>query len=168
VVYASASAFGPPTIDPFANGSLYRSIDGGTSWSKINNGLPAGWIAFALIPDPSVPGRIYARGPEQLDPSASQLYRSDDRGDHWIPIGSGLPQGLYSLAVDPVHPSVVYAGPTVGGLYRSTDAGANFTLMPGLRRPSVGSIAIDPANPSKIYTGTSIDASDAIVMKITQ
>jgi hypothetical protein len=70
--------------------------------------------------------------------------------------------------VDPVHPSVVYAGPTVGGLYRSTDAGANFTLMPGLRRPSVGSIAIDPANPSKIYTGTSIDASDAIVMKITQ
>jgi hypothetical protein len=40
--------------------------------------------------------------------------------------------------------------------------------MPGLRRPSVGSIAIDPANPSKIYTGTSIDASDAIVMKITQ
>ena len=59
-------------------GGLYRSTDGGTTWTKLTgNGLPSGGtgrIAVAIAP--SDPKRIYAliESPEGL------LWRSDDGG----------------------------------------------------------------------------------------
>ena len=124
--------------------------------------LEAQDIVYALAASPG-----FARDGVCFAARASGLYRSDNGGNNWIKIGSGLPDGvIFALAVDPGNPSTVYAAPSAGGLYRSTDAGASFTLVPGLRIPIVNAIAIDPANGSQIYTGTQFNPGDAFVMKI--
>ena len=56
-----------------------------------------------------------------------------------------------ALAVDPINPSILYAG-TVGGIYKSTNAGATWALLPGaIRNASV--LAIDPSRSATVYAG---------------
>ena len=63
---------------------------------------PGRW-SFALAVDSQQPTTLYAviRG---------ALFTSTDAGDNWQPTTGGLPQGVSSLAVDPQHPGIVYAG----------------------------------------------------------
>jgi photosystem II stability/assembly factor-like uncharacterized protein len=169
VVYASIGSTLPPSmVGPAgSNGSpgLFRSGDAGLTWNPINNGLPSGWFANDLIVDRSVPGRVYAVGSF----ATTGLYRSDDGGNNWLSIGSGLPNSwINALALDPIHPSTLYAAPISGALYRSLDAGGSWTQMTGLRVPIVYAIAVDPSNSSRIYAGAQLNPGDAFVMKIVQ
>ena len=142
---------------------LFKSTDGGTTWTPINNGLPSGWFANNLIVDPSVPQRIYAVGSS----SNGGLYRSDDGGNHWSSIGSGLPNSpLNGLALDPTNSATLYAGPVAGGLYRSQDAGVSWSQLPGMSVPIVYAIAVAPTDSSHIYAGAQLNPADSFVMKI--
>ena len=61
---------------------------------------------------------------------------------------------LPSLAIDPLDPSIIYAG-TDGGVFESTNGGTTWNAMNrGLTNTHVTSLAIDPLNPDVIYTGT--------------
>jgi len=162
VVYASVGTDFPA---PNSTGSIYKSMDAGTTWQAINNGLPSAFYANILIADPAVPGRVYA----VKSFFTGGVYRSDNGGTNWNAIGSGLPDSVIKvLTIDPGNPSTLYAAPAGGGLYRSTDTGATWKLMPGLELPVVTSIAVDPSNPSVIYIGTQSDPENAFVMKISQ
>jgi hypothetical protein len=55
---------------------LYRSVNGGTSWDQITNGLPAGGVR-QVIADPGNPNRFYAAIAGQ------GVFRSDDGGVNW-------------------------------------------------------------------------------------
>ena len=80
-------------------------------------------------------------------PTAAQCQR-------WV---QATPDGgdIWSLAIDPVTPSTLYAG-TDGALYRSTDRGANWTAVnTGSVGEVVYSVVIDPATPSTVYAGIS-------------
>jgi photosystem II stability/assembly factor-like uncharacterized protein len=179
ILYASDVALGPPSpTSPFKM-SLDKSVDGGATWSAINNGLPSRWLATLLVPDRAVPGRVYATQsslnpipilpPADLLTNSYGIYRSDDGGNDWRLIGSGLPNSpITALEVDPSNSSIVYAAPLYGSLYRSTDAGENFKLIPGMQVPIVSSIAIDPFQPSNVYAGSVINPNDAFVMKVVQ
>ncbi|TLY33588.1 MAG: hypothetical protein E6K56_00680 [Ignavibacteria bacterium] len=63
---------------------LYKSVDGGSSWRQLTNGLPTGdqglgRIGFAIAP--ADPSRLYAT----VDaPKLGGVYRSDDAGEHWV------------------------------------------------------------------------------------
>ncbi|MDN3204962.1 WD40/YVTN/BNR-like repeat-containing protein [Algoriphagus sediminis] len=69
-------------ISGSSEGGVYKSTDGGDSWTKLENGLPTaltGKIDFAVSPaDPNV---VYAN----IEASEDQggLYRSGDRGESW-------------------------------------------------------------------------------------
>jgi photosystem II stability/assembly factor-like uncharacterized protein len=162
VLYGSF-AVSSRTLGP--TGSLSKSTDGGSTWTPINNGLPAEWLASALVADPGTPGRVYALG----NFFTNDIYRTDDGGSHWSVIGAGLPAfQITSLAIDPGNSAVVYASSSGGGLYRTTDAGANWSVVPALQIPIVNSIAIDPFDSSRIYTGAQVNPQDVFVMKIVQ
>jgi uncharacterized repeat protein (TIGR02543 family) len=61
---------------------------------------------------------------------------------------------VFSLAVDPVVPSTLYAG-TADGVFRSVNSGAVWTAANvGLADENVLALAIDPRTPTALYAGT--------------
>ena len=62
---------------------------------------------------------------------------------------------IYSLAIDPVTPTTLYAGVYGGGVFKTTDGGWNWNAVNnGLTSVIVQSLVIDPKTPSTIYAGT--------------
>jgi photosystem II stability/assembly factor-like uncharacterized protein len=139
-------------VDPFQPSTVYaalgngvaRSLDAGASWSPGN--LKA--TTFSLAADPSIPGMLYAG-------TTVGVFRSLDGGASWQPRNAGMPQyfSVKALAIDPVHPNVLYAGAAAGGILRSTDRGASWAFA-GLASRSVNALVIDPRAPAVVYAGT--------------
>ncbi|HZB87642.1 MAG TPA: hypothetical protein VE291_03195, partial [Terracidiphilus sp.] len=119
-----------------AEGGLYRSTDGGDTWTKLKgNGLPDEILQVQLTIAPSNPRRIYgAIAPVH---GAVGIYRSDDGGDHWIhtPENDTRPEeriggGDVPVPVaDPKDPDTVYIASIVS--WKSTDAGRTWTALRG-------------------------------------
>src|SRR5438034_770926 len=63
---------------------LYKSTDGGGSWTAANTGLPATYGALAI--DPQTPTTLYA------GTSSQGLFKSTDGGVSWAAANTGLPQ----------------------------------------------------------------------------
>ena len=107
---------------------VFKSQDGGRSWTSVNRGLSNLYI-YSLAIDPQHPATIYAgtyRG---------QVYKTVDGGYSWTWSGNGMQQDavVYSIAVDPYTPDNLYAAtrgdstdghaPWNGVVYRSWDGG---------------------------------------------
>jgi photosystem II stability/assembly factor-like uncharacterized protein len=142
-----AAALGDPYDASDARG-VYRSTDGGETWSKILYRSPrAGAIDLSMDPtDPSVlyatlwevyrkPWKLWSGGPD------SSLYKSTDGGESWVELtdNPGLPKGVkgkMTVAVSPANPRRVYANieAEAGGLYRSDDAGESWQYINGHRK----------------------------------
>ena len=112
---------------------LWRSTDGGDTWTDLRSRLPV--PASALLGKIGVsasaarPGRVWALIESDAEPG---LYRSDDFGDTWA-----LASDRQDLRYRPWYYMHVFADPqdedTVYvcnlGMWKSNDAGANFTRM---------------------------------------
>jgi photosystem II stability/assembly factor-like uncharacterized protein len=165
-IYAAVSA-----------GGVYRTDDGGTTWSPVNEGVRADYLAdrrpeaghcvHRIVLHPAQPDRLYQQ-------SHSGTYRSDDGGAAWIEITEGLPSDFgYAVATAPLDADTVYVIPqesshlrtTVGGalrVYRSRDAGTEWVpLTRGLPQENAyvtvlrEAIDTDDLDPTGIYFGTS-------------
>ncbi|MBE3145340.1 MAG: hypothetical protein IMZ61_15685 [Planctomycetes bacterium] len=88
------------------------------------------------------------------------ISRSDDGGHNWHPLAcDGLPVEIYplvqSLAVDPTHASLLYAGTRGFGVFKSTDGGD--TWLPanrGMLDYKIIVLAINPLQSQEIYAGS--------------
>jgi photosystem II stability/assembly factor-like uncharacterized protein len=119
------------------HGGVFRSDDGGSSWTSIDSALPADF-GFPVIAHPHdsntawvVP--LVADG-ERIPPGASlRVWRTSDGGASWAPSASGLPEGYYGVVLrdamwaDDVNPAGVYLGTRTGSVYASADEGESFT-----------------------------------------
>jgi len=63
---------------------VYRTHDGGKSWQKIIQGLPAAWRVWVVREDPVRRGMLYAG-------TDNGVYVSFDDGDHWQSLQLNLP-----------------------------------------------------------------------------
>ena len=133
---------------------LYRSRDGGRSWSRLTVGLPEGdWnrSGVAVSPDGQ---RVYAL----IDAQKPGLYRSSDGGDHWTLANSDrrlTTRSWYfsSITVDPKNPDVIYM-PNVA-LYRSEDGGKTISIVRGAPGgDDYHQLWIDPKDSSRMILGT--------------
>src|SRR2546425_3772904 len=127
---------------------VYKTTDGGKSWTNILKGSNASTGCSLLSMDPAHPKTIFAGmwdfrrrgwtfrsgGDGPNAPSGSGLFKSTDGGASWTqlqaPGATGLPAkpwGRVAVAVAPSKPDVVYAfieaEPPKNGLYRSDDGG---------------------------------------------
>jgi len=98
---------------------FFKSVDGGKTWSK-TLGDEAFTGVTDIVIDPRHPERIYAATWQHHRTVASlmdggpqsAIYKSEDGGDSWMKLTSGLPQGKMGkigLAVSPQQPDIVYA-----------------------------------------------------------
>jgi photosystem II stability/assembly factor-like uncharacterized protein len=134
-----------------ADGGLFKSTDGGSTWHKIENGLPEGVNQADVAIAASEPNRLYASVAYGRQVG---IFRSDDAGAHWTrattdprPAGRIGGGDLPVPKVDPKNPDVVYSCSVV--TWRSTDGGKTWT---GIRGAPGGddyqNIWINPDNPN--------------------
>ncbi len=128
-----------------AAGSLYRSTDSGATWAVVPQ-----LSAESVYDIEFTPGGTAYVG------TLDGVWRSVDNGATWtnLPLGIGLNDQVFDVALDPNNTSVLWAGvaDALGGqaqnVLKSTDGGAtwhNFT--PPLPSPmNCKSIAVDAAN----------------------
>jgi photosystem II stability/assembly factor-like uncharacterized protein len=143
---------------------IWRSIDGGASWTRLSSGLPApsdnvGRIALGVAP--SRPTTVYAQVVSGAAGGYSGLgvWRTLDGGDTWtkrdqsgfLNMFGGFGWYFGDLGVDPADPEKIYA---MGVSFRrSIDGGANFLDITGAAHVDQHALWIDPANPQRIYLG---------------
>ena len=141
----------PYSLDSGGAGSgLYKSIDGGTTWKRLEgNGLPEGIMGrIGVTVSGGDSNRVYAL----IEAKKGGIYRSDDGGEHWILINDDeryRQRAWYftHIFADPKSDDTVYVLNT--GLFRSTDAGKTFSLLPAPHGDHHG-LWIDPRNPQRI------------------
>jgi photosystem II stability/assembly factor-like uncharacterized protein len=106
---------------------LHASRDGGATWTRLTQGLPAGELGrIAVAVAPSRPSVVYAL----VEAKKTALYRSDDLGGSWKEVNTSLnvqmrPFYFALVVVDPVDPNTVYKPGLSLGI--STDGGQSFT-----------------------------------------
>jgi photosystem II stability/assembly factor-like uncharacterized protein len=133
VVYASMwrGARRPWTIiSGGAEDGIFRSRDGGDTWTRLGGGLPTGVVGKSdLAVSAAAPLRVYALVEAKV---GAGLYRSDDAGERWTLVNTtpGLitrPFYYDNVDADPTNADVVYVG--TEGFYKSTDGGRSFRTM---------------------------------------
>ena len=119
---------------------LYKTTDGGQSWTKTLGDDE--WTGVTdIVIDPRNPDQLYAATWQRHRTVAAYvgggpgtgIYRSSDGGDSWEKLTTGLPDadmGKIGLAISPMEPDILYAAIELlrrkGGVYRSTDQGSSW------------------------------------------
>jgi len=139
----------PLTLYAGTGNGVFRSTDGGKTWSAINNGLTARFVE-ALVIDPSTPTTLYVASLGFA--GTSGVYKSTDGGNSWNLRSHGLTNtNLRSLAIDPVTPTTLYAGAFNGPIFKTIDGGDNWAPS-GNSTPIIPlSLAVDPHTPTRIF-----------------
>jgi len=147
---------------------IYRSTNGGKSWTQVLKGQNPMSGASDLSMDPTNPRILYAafwdhqRLPWQVRSggAGSGIWKSTDGGDTWTRLTDGLPKlmGKIGVAVSPANPDRVFAivEAEKGGLYRSDDTGKTWRLLSEDRNIQTRSwyymnITADPQNADVVY-----------------
>lgn len=148
-----------------ASGGIFKSTDGGLSWSPIFEdalSLSIGDIAIA----PSDPDVIYVgtgepnAGGGSITYDGYGIYRSDDAGESWQHLGLENSGSIGRIAVHPNDPMTVYVA-AMGrlfstneerGVFKSTDGGTTWDQIL-FESDSTGAIdvVINPDNPDTVF-----------------
>jgi photosystem II stability/assembly factor-like uncharacterized protein len=144
----------PWMLDDGGPGSgIYRSTDGGQTWTRLTHGLPQGPLGrIALAIAPSSPEHVYAL----IEAKKGMLWDSNDLGDNWKPVSDShlldvRPFYFSQLVVSPTDQNRVYF--LSYNLVVSNDGGK--TAHPTDRGVHVDHHAlwIDPQNPERMIQG---------------
>ena len=159
-----------------SSGGVYRTDDGGASWTARNHGIRAtfmpakypefGQCVHKIAMHPSRPERLFLQ-------NHWGLYRSVDRGENWTDIANGVPSDFgFPIVVHPRNPDCVYIVPVESDefrcacdgrlrVYRTRNAGASWEpLSRGLPQKGAyetvlrDAMSVDAYDPAGIYLGT--------------
>ena len=132
----------PTTLYAGTNSNgVYKSTDGGASWSAVTSGLIYLSVR-ALAIDPTAPNTLYAG-------TNGGVFKSADGGASWNPTGAG-PTSVRTLTIAPTASNTLYTATEGGGVFKSTDYGATWSAInTGLTNKSVRALAIDPTPPTR-------------------
>ncbi|MEI6889483.1 MAG: T9SS type A sorting domain-containing protein [Bacteroidales bacterium] len=161
VIYAGTGEYTWVLTERFYSGDgLYKSINGGDNWTKIEAEFDTVTEFTALAVSPHNPNVVIAAIAKNLNGAFQNqgIWRSADAGIHWTCVLPG--EGMYDLAFHPADPNIVYASrgneQSGAGFLVSTDGGLTFSQSnTGLPPAShIGRIQFDVfhPNPSVLYT----------------
>lgn len=153
-------------------GGVYKTTNGGTSWSAVNSGFPSGYDITNLTIDPNNHLTLYAV-------NNGKIYRTTDGGSNWTLSSSGTTVYSYNgnstsdlikgVIVDPTNSNHLFSATIAsgywGGVFESTNGGTTWTQVAGTS-PSgwIGGIdkwmndawplAIDPSDTNYLYVSS--------------
>ncbi|WP_346622364.1 exo-alpha-sialidase [Blastococcus montanus] len=118
---------------------VFRTDDGGGSWTSIAEGLPADF-GFPVAASTSTPGTAWVvplvADMQRVPPDGRlRVHRTRDAGRSWNEVGAGLPDGAWTAVLrdafctDDHDPAGLYVGTRDGCVYASADEGDTFTLV---------------------------------------
>jgi len=154
---------------------IYRSDDGGESWTNMGLGESEHISKIVIHPDNSDVIWVAAQGPLWSKGGERGIFKSSDGGKSWERVlGDKEWVGATEIVIDPRNPNRLYAatwqrhrtiaaymggGPGTG-LYRSGDGGESWEkLTKGLPTSNMGKIglAISPQKPDILYAAIELD-----------
>ena len=171
----------PGAVDPSGSGqwtgdgSVWESLDSGSSWTQLSTVAPAGNIRAAAFNanGTQLYGAVARRG----------VFVSTDGGATWTQSAEGLPHGNpYDITAHPTDPNTAWVsmgdGPEVngrivaGGIWRTTNAGASWeaaneglSIVSNSTAANTGSfhqIVVAPSDPDRLYTSNVAPGQAAI------
>jgi len=134
-------------------GGVYRSVDGGDTWTKLAGGLPTGLVGkVGITISPANPDRMWAL--IEAEPLGG-LYRSDDAGTSWTRVNAEnkIRQRAwyyYRIVADPVNEHQVWLMSVQ--LHKSVDGGRTFEAV-SVPHGDTHDLWISPANPKIMVLG---------------
>ncbi|MBI4863001.1 MAG: IPT/TIG domain-containing protein [Candidatus Riflebacteria bacterium] len=134
-------------------GGVFRSSDGGASWTESNNGIPGSSRNLSsIIMDPRTQAILYT-GPRY---GAWGVYKTLNSGATWTPVSNGLVTNWRRpILIHPTDPNTLYVGTAGRGVFKTTTAGVSwFEVNTGLGNVDVWALCIDPNDPQIVYAGT--------------
>ena len=147
-------------------GNIYRTNDGGATWTRLTSGLPAGdkgrigldlWprdgrVVYAIVES----GRPAGRGGDGGGNSAEGgVFRSLDRGDTWEHLSNLNPRPSYysQIRIDPRDRSRVYILGSNRGFFVSDDGGRTFRDVFSTIHSEDHALWVDPDAPNHLIVG---------------
>jgi photosystem II stability/assembly factor-like uncharacterized protein len=141
-----------------AGWGVWHSPDAGRSWVRHRKPFPLNSRIQALAVLPGEPRGVVAAGD-------TGVFASHDGGASWARLGDpGALPTVWSLAVDPGDPAVLFAGTRPAAVHRSRDGGSSWERLPletakqcSIGEPFVTRVLVDPDDSRTIWAGVEID-----------
>lgn len=138
-----------------ATARLFRSLDGGDTWTPLRFPTESRSTLHAIMADPANEDVYWVAVSSEISKFAG-LFRSDDEGVTWQPVPDLQQKQVWALAFWEVNAHVMAAG-TEDGVYLTRDGGKRWRLLglPNSTGPHpVVSLAFDPMDANTLYAGT--------------
>jgi len=141
-----------------AGWGVWHSPDGGQSWTRHRAPFPLNSRIQAVVAHPTRAHTVFAGGD-------TGFFVSHDGGARWERVtADGTLPTIWSVAVDPVDPEIIFAGTRPSGVYRSRDGGRHWEALAigAARECSIGEafvtgLVVDPDDHRIVWAGVEID-----------
>jgi len=165
---AIAGVVGDPMINYIgaASGGLWKTIDGGVSWTSVFDDQEASSIGSVAV-TPSDPDIVWAGTGETfvIRPAHAMgdgIYKSMDAGKTWTNMGLQKTGRIGRIVIHPTDPNIVYVaalGHTYGpqqdrGVYKTTNGGKTWKKILFVNENTgAADIALNPEDPDQLLAG---------------
>lgn len=157
-------AYGPDAADGKDLGGIFKSVDGGTTWAKLDKGLPrmTGRIGIDVHrKDPRIVVAVVqsdadgAAGGFNVRSKSGGVFRSEDAGATWKRVSPLDPRPFYfsQIRIDPENDKRVYV---LGFLLHVSDDGGTTFREDAFKKlhPDCHALVVDPGKPDRLILGT--------------
>lgn len=148
-----------------ASGGIWKTTDGGTTWTPIFDGYPVHSIGSLAVAksDPNIVWAGTGEAHIRSHISVGQgIYKSTDAGRTWRLMGLERTGRIARVVIHPTNPNIVMAcalGHAYGpqperGVFRSTDGGTTWTrTLFTDENAGCSDLAMNPQNPNVLFAG---------------
>lgn len=156
----------PETYFAGGLGGLWRSKDGGVTWSPVFDGKPVTSIGAIAVATSDHRVIYVGTGEPNIRNDIAfgdGVWRSKDGGATWTHVGLDATSQIAQIAVDPHDANTLYVAAvgdpfspgTSRGIYKSTDGGAHWQHVLALGpRTGASSVVISPSDSRNVFAGT--------------